>query len=182
MRPRRIRGEHLPQRRISIQPLRGRFLILDDVVEALERMLPTYRGPDGTHEGIALLCGVEAPPATLFTTALFPAAEHGEGYVRASEEQFAAASARAREHGLGVLAQVHTHPGGRTVHSCGDDDMVRPRFEGMLSVVVPHHGRFGLRPLDSLGVHQLQDGAWVLAEPGSVRENFVVIPSSVDLR
>jgi hypothetical protein len=152
------------------------------MVEALERLLPTYRGPEGGHEGIALLCGVEMPHLTLFTTAIFPEADHRRDYVRCSEDQFAAASALARGSGLGVLAQVHTHPGDSVFHTLGDDDMVRPRYEGMLSIVVPLYGRHGLRPLYSLGVHQLQDGAWVLAERESVRQNIVIIPTAADLR
>ncbi|OGL15859.1 MAG: hypothetical protein A3F92_09445 [Candidatus Rokubacteria bacterium RIFCSPLOWO2_12_FULL_71_22] len=162
--------------------MRGRFGILDAVVDSLERLLPTYRGPDGCHEGIALLCGVELPHVTLFTTAIFPAADHRHNYVRCSEEQFAAASAVARRLGLGVLAQAHTHPGDTAIHSLGDDYMVSPRYEGMLSLVVPLHGRHGLRPLDSLGVHQFQDGVWVLAERESVRQNLFIVPSMSDLR
>ena len=60
--------------------------------------------------------------------------------------------------------------------------MVSPRYEGMLSLVVPLHGRHGLRPLDSLGVHQFQDGVWVLAERESVRQNLFIVPSMSDLR
>lgn len=167
---------------IPVAPLQGRFAILDCVVEALERLLPTYRGPDGSHEGIALLSGVELLHFTLFTAALFPEADHRVAYVRCSEAQFATASSVARHSGLGVLSQVHTHPAESAVHSLGDDDMVRPRFETMLSIVVPFYGRHGLRPLHNLGVHQLQNGVWVLAEPESVRQNLIIVPTSMDLR
>ena len=167
---------------ICVAPLRGRFGILDSVVDALERLLPTYRGPDGSHEGIAFLCGVELAQLTLFTTAIFPKADHRREYVRCSDDEFAAASASARASGLGVLAQVHTHPGENAVHSLGDDDMVCPRYEGMLSIVVPLYGRYGLRPLHSLGVHQLQHGAWVLAERETVRQNVLIVPTAADLR
>jgi hypothetical protein len=167
---------------IAVAPLRGRFAILDGVVEALERLLPTYRGPESSHEGLALLCGLELHDMTVFTTAIFPDADHRPAYVRCSADQFAAASAVARRSGLGVLAQVHGHPGDSAVHSLGDDDMVRPRFEGMLSIVVPRYGHDGLRPLHSLGVHQLQQGTWVLADGESVRRSLVVLPTAVDLR
>ena len=169
-------------RTIRMAPLLGRFGILDSVVDSLERILPTYRGPEGSHEGIALLCGVELPHITLFTTAVFPEADHRRDYVQCSEDQFAAASAVARKSGLGVIAQVHTHPTDSALHSLGDDDMVRPRYEGMLSIVVPAYGRHGLRPLYSLGVHQFQDSTWVLAEHEDVRQNIVIVPTAVDLR
>jgi len=148
----------------------------------LERWLPTYRSAQGDHEGIALLCGVELPQITIFTTAIFPAADTRPGYVRCSEEQFATASAAARARELGVLAQVHTHPGNIALHSLGDDDMVRPRYNGMLSIVVPYNGRHGIRPLDSVGVHQFQEGEWILAERASVRSGLLVIPATIDLR
>ena len=169
-------------RRLSVAPLRGRFLILEPVITELERVLPTYRGPDGHHEGIAFLCGFERSGETIFTTAMFPDADHRAGYVRCDEAQFAAASSAARSYGLGLLAQVHTHPKGRTGHSWGDDDMVRPAYEGMLSIVVPDYGLTGLRPLDSLGIHQLQNERWILAEQASIRENVLIVPAGRDLR
>lgn len=81
-----------------------------------------------------------------------------------------------------MLAQVHTHPHGRTTHSWGDDEMVQPAYEGMLSVVVSDYALSGLRPLETLGIHQLQDGEWVLTTPESVRASFGVIPAGVDIR
>lgn len=183
-----MKSEDLPRQTsigtslIRTKPLKGRFGILEAVVAALERWLPTYRGADGDHEGIALLCGLEFPQITIFTTAIFPSADSSLCYVRCSEEQFARASAAARELGLGVLAQIHTHPSAIAFHSTGDDDMVRPRYDGMLSIVVPHYGQHGIRPLHSIGVHQFQEGEWVLAERASVRSGMFIIPTSIDLR
>jgi len=119
---------------------------------------------------------------TMFMTAIFPPAETRPGFVRCSEQEFARASLAARRFRLGVLAQVHTHPGSVTLHSVGDDDMVRPRYEGMISIVVPHYARFGLRPLHGLGVHQLQDGIWVRIDAASIRERIILVPGGVDLR
>lgn len=169
-------------RRIEVAPLRGRFLFARQAIRALEQLLPTFRGPDGSHEGIAFLCGVELPKATLYTTAIAPESNHGRGHVRCSEAQVATVSAAARELGLGLLAQVHSHPGDTTIHSFGDDDMVLMPFEGMLSIVCPLYARFPLRPLETLGVHQFQDGRWVLAEAQSVKANVGVLPGGIDLR
>lgn len=174
--------EHSDSCRLPEKPLRGCFGIAESVIEALERWLPTYRDPDGEHEGMALLCGIEWPNITMFMTAIFPAAETRPGFVRCSEQEFARASLAARRFRLGVLAQVHTHPGSVTLHSVGDDDMVRPRYEGMISIVVPHYARFGLRPLHGLGVHQLQDGIWVRIDAASIRERIILVPGGVDLR
>jgi len=171
------------ERELPIGSIRGRFYILEAVVEARERLLPTYRGPDGSHEGIAFLCGRElSPDTTLFSTAIAPEADHRRGYVRCSEQQMAAVTHAARQFGLGVLAQVHTHPGEYTAHSPGDDKMVLMPFDGMLSIVVPYYTRFPLRPLDSLGVHQFQDGRWVIVDVDSVHHNFLVVPNGIDIR
>ena len=181
MRTRR-QDEDWLKRKLPTGPLRGRFQITSGAVEALERLLPTYRGPDGPHEGISFLCGYETPATTLYLTAVAPEADHGRGHVRCSEEAIAAVTNAAREQGLGLLAQVHSHPTGAAGHSLGDDEMVFMPFEGMLSIVVPDYAHFGLRPLDSLGVHQYRDGHWVLCTSDSVRANFTIVPALRDLR
>jgi hypothetical protein len=173
------------ERELPRGPLRGRFYVLETVINALERLLPTYRGPDGSHEGIAFLFGsVLSGDSTIFLTAVAPNADHRRGYVQCSEQQVAEATGAVRRlgAGLGLLAQVHTHPGEYSMHSVGDDTMVFMPFEGMLSIVVPYYAHFGLRPIDSLGVHQFQDGHWVLVERDSVHHNFLVVPNSLDIR
>jgi hypothetical protein len=94
----------------------------------------------------------------------------------------AALTAAARAEGLGVLCQVHSHPGSHTGHSFGDDEMIFMPFEQMLSIVVPRYGHFGMRPLDSLGVHQFQDGQWVICEHASVKRQLRIIPADKDIR
>lgn len=169
-------------RSIETSPLRGQFLFAQQVIDTLEGFLPTYRGADGSHEGIAFLCGFELGKVTLLTTAVAPDADHGPGHVHCSESQMGEVSRAARALGLGLLGQVHTHPTSDATHSFGDDDLVLMPFEGMLSVVCPLYARFGLLPLYTLGVHQFQDGRWILAEPGSVRDQVALLPAGVDLR
>jgi hypothetical protein len=162
--------------------LTGSFQITDAALATLEQLLPTYRGVDGPHEGICFLCGYETATATVYVTAIAPTADHGRGHVRCSEADLLAVTRAAREHGLGLLAQVHSHPRGGTGHSYGDGEMVFMPFEGMLSIVVPDYAHVGLLPLDSLGVHQYQQGRWVLCSRKSVRANFSVVPTAQDLR
>lgn len=169
-------------RELPTGTLTGSFQITDAAVDALERVLPTYRGVDGAHEGICFLCGYETATTTVYVTAVAPEADHGRGHVRCSEEAILAVTKAAREYGLGLLAQVHSHPSGVTGHSYGDDEMVFMPFDGMLSIVVPDYAHFGLRPLDSLGVHQYQQARWVLCSRESIRGNFAVVPTSQDLR
>jgi hypothetical protein len=161
--------------------LRGRFFITESAVAAAERLLPTFRGPDGDHEGVLFMLGFETPKWTLFTSVIAPDADHGRGHVRADEAAVAAAARDARKYGLGVLGEIHSHPDGWTEHSEGDDELVLMPFEGMLSLVVPRFGHWGMRPLDSLGVHQYQDGRWVAVAHG-IREGFTLIPAALDVR
>ncbi len=114
--------------------------------------------------------GRELEHVVLFMAVLAPEADHGPPRVICSPDQVAAASRAARAAGLAMLGQIHSHPGEMTWHSSGDNELVLMPYEGMLSIVVSHYARLGLRPLDSLGVHQFQDGRWVLAMPESVRD------------
>ena len=52
----------------------------------------------------------------------------------------------------------------------------------MLSIVVPHYAHYGVLPLANLGVHQFQDGQWVVVDRGTLPNGFVVAPSLIDLR
>ena len=168
--------------RLPICEMRGEFAITQSAVDATAALLPSYRGPDGDHEGIVFLAGYEMSDVTLFTTAIAPDADHGWGHVICSEEVVGATARAARAYGLAVLAQVHTHGGDWTEHSRGDDSLIVMPFEGMLSLIAPHYGRFGLLPLHGLGVHQYQDGEWVAIAESSTRERFHVVPDRLDLR
>lgn len=170
------------QPRLPVRELRGEFLIAEGAIVAAELLLPSFRGPDGDHEGIVFLLGRETPKATIITTVLAPEADHGWGHVICNETQFAAATTAAHAHGLGVLGQLHTHGRAWTEHSIGDDTLIVMPFEGALSLIAPWYGRVGLRPLHNLGVHQHQDGRWVLVRPDSVHDRMHVIPASIDLR
>jgi proteasome lid subunit RPN8/RPN11 len=79
-----------------------------------------------------------------------------------TNEAAAGAAARtARALRLGVVAQVHSHPGLDTRHSDGDDDLVLMPFNGMFSLVVARYGEGSLLPEQGAGLHQFQDGRWV---------------------
>lgn len=171
----------MKRRTLPTGALNGNFVITEGALSAAERLLPTFRGSDGDHEGMVFLLGIEQPERTIFTSVIAPAASHSTGHVKAAAESVAAAARLARGHGLGLLGQIHSHPGGWTEHSEGDDELVLMPFEGMISIVVPHYGHHGLRPIDSLGVHQYQRGRWVLTTAG-VTERFTVAPSGLDIR
>jgi proteasome lid subunit RPN8/RPN11 len=89
-----------------------------------------------------------------------------------NERQVAAAARTARAIGLGIVAQVHSHPGADVRHSDGDDDLVLMPFEGMFSIVISGYGEGSLA---AAGVHQFQDGRWCqLTDPEAT---LVMIPT-----
>lgn len=162
--------------------LRGRFLVTEPALAETERLLRSFRDVDGDHEGLVFLCGREIGDTAVLCTAVAPACEHGPGRVLAARDAVHDLVETARRLRLGVLVQVHSHPGAWTRHSQGDDHMVLMPYEGMLSIVIPHYGASGLRPLSTLGVHQFQDGRWRLATEDSIGRAFTLIPAGIDLR
>jgi proteasome lid subunit RPN8/RPN11 len=136
---------------------------------------------EGGHEGLVLWAGRELNGVTVYTTAIIPTTQHSHQSVHVSREEVGAAGRAARLHRLGIIAQVHSHPGPDGRHSDGDDTLILMPFAGMLSIVAPHYGR-NLREITDCAVHQFQDGQWVWCEPASVARHINLAPVSVDLR
>lgn len=182
-----LRGGDLPVYRtkpLPVAPIRGQFFVTEFVLQATRQALvdTALSGiHDGGHEGMVLWAGREEGEATFFLSAVLPRARHAPQRVTIEEREVARASRAARPHRLGIKAQVHSHPGSDTRHSDGDDDLILMPFEGMLSLVAPRFG-IGMDGLESLSVHQYQEGRWVLCEPDSVTDNFTVVPEEIDVR
>lgn len=160
-------------------PARGRLIVAAEVPLATSRILTSFRGDDGAHEGIAFWLGRVLGDDTYVMAAIQPDAVHTFGSVSAPAEAVGAVSRRARALGLGVVAQVHSHPGDETRHSDCDDELVLLPFEGMYSLVVARYGHGTLEPGGGLGLHQFQVGRWVqVSDPA---EAIVMVPSQVAL-
>jgi proteasome lid subunit RPN8/RPN11 len=114
---------------------------------------------------------------TLIAAAVAVAAEHGRGFVHMAEAAVGTAARAARAHGLALLTQVHSHPKDDTRHSDGDDRLVLMPYQGMFSLVVGRYGDGALHPAYGAGLHQFQDGRWVLVDP--VDTAFLVIPAVI---
>jgi proteasome lid subunit RPN8/RPN11 len=136
---------------------------------------------DGGHEGIAYWAGREMSDCTVFLQAIVPVADHSHGRVMVSRDEIGRTQRAARANKLGVLCQIHSHPGNDARHSDGDDELVLLPFEGMLSIVSPRFG-IGVRSIADLCIHQYQDGRWVLCSPESVARQLLVVPTVQDLR
>lgn len=153
---------------------RGRMIVPESIIVDTGIALRSFRGDDGPHEGIAFWGGHVIGADTVITGAVVPQAEHGWGRVHVLEGGVGAAARALRPFGAGLVAQVHSHPGVGTRHSEGDDELVLMPFEGMFSIVV---GRYGADPIDAragVGVHQFQDGRWVLVTDDS--RALVIVP------
>jgi proteasome lid subunit RPN8/RPN11 len=160
--------------------LRGEFFVPEALIAATPLALRSYREPARDHEGILFWGGLETECGAFLMCAVTPKAEHSRGRVFVTEENVLKAVHRLRSLGLGLMAQVHSHPGEDARHSDGDDAMVVAPCRGMLSIVVPHYGHVGMMPLSIVGIHQFQDGRWVLCTDGL--DQLHVVPTVMDLR
>lgn len=160
--------------------VRGLYFVPQPIIDATRNALIDFCLAgirDGGHEGIAYWAGRESGDSTIFLQAIVPHAEHGPGRVMVSREEVGRMQRKARESRLGLLCQVHSHPGWDARHSDGDDSLILLPFENMLSVVVPHFG-VGFTNITDCCVHQFQDGLWVYCSPRSVADHIVVVPTT----
>jgi proteasome lid subunit RPN8/RPN11 len=146
---------------LPVAPARGQLLVAQQVGEPTTNALCASAGPDGRHEGLVLWLGRTTGTTSIVMAMICPSARTGPDFVLLDEHAVAAASRAARQCGLGVVAQVHSHPGSDTRHSDGDDRLVLMPFEGMFSLVVAVYGSGGLHPSGGAGLHQYQDRRWV---------------------
>ena len=171
-------------RKLPVANLIGNFLVAAQVLTSTQGALQEFALDgiaDGGHEGMVFWAGREVSGDVMFLQAVVPDAEHSRGRVHASKSSVGAAARAARAYDLGILCQVHSHPGSDTRHSDGDDDLVLLPFEGMLSIVVANFG-IGFVSLGQASVHQFQSGRWALCDPASVARGMKVFPAEVDLR
>lgn len=180
-------GPHGPAYRTHPLPggeLRGLFLVAEPALAATRDALVSFALEgigDGGHEGIVYWAGREMSGCTIFVQVIVPVADHSRGSVMVSREEIGRAQRAARANRLGVLCQVHSHPGADARHSDGDDELVLLPFEGMLSIVAPQFG-IDIRRISDLCIHQHQAGRWVLCSHDSVERQLVVVPTVQDLR
>jgi proteasome lid subunit RPN8/RPN11 len=159
---------------------RGLLIVPQDVMSTTQLALQRSRGADGEkHEGLVFFLGRIVEGDSVAVAAVSPDSEHSWGRVIADESAMAAVAAYGRRFGLGVIAQVHSHPGSDTRHSDGDDQLVFMPFEGMFSLVVGDYGFGEMTPSLGLGLHQFQDGRWVAIDRS--KSALLVVPSMVEL-
>lgn len=156
---------------------RGRFIVTAAALAKAEEKLRSSQGADGPHEGLVLCAGRTIGHDTVVLASLIVESDHGFGHVYTPEAEVVRATRLARQLGLGVVAQIHSHPGVDTRHSDGDDRLVFMPFEGMFSLVVGEYARRGMTPGQGAGLHQFQDHRWVKVL--DAEKAFIVAPGAV---
>lgn len=170
----------IPVHRISPLPkavARGRLIVPGTVMHDTAYALTQFCGEDGRHEGIAFWAGRLCGDDCVVVACIVPDASHGRQHVSVDESSFGDAARAARSFGLGLVAQVHSHPGRDTRHSSGDDRLIIMPREGMFSIVVGDYGRGPMEAGAGLGVHQYQDGQW--AQIIDTTACILVVPTTV---
>ena len=143
---------------------RGALVVSAQVAGATSTLLREIGANGKLHEALVYWAGRTVGATTYVLAAVAPQCERSAYGVFADERAIGAAARQARRHQLGLVAQVHSHPGTDTRHSDGDDELILMPFEGMFSLVVGRYGEGSIRPSRGAGLHQFQDGRWVYLE------------------
>ncbi len=152
------------------------FAIGESVIEQSERWLksPPWRG----RESIVYWAGVKRADVWMVLTAIKPRATTTRGSFDTSAADNAQVIEFLAQSGLALLGQVHTHGGSYVDHSAGDDaDAFMPK-ENSLSIVVPHYGRQGMRPLHRCGVHRYESGRFRRLATLEIDVDVCIVPIS----
>lgn len=159
---------------LSRLPARGRLVVSEAVLAPTRAALQASSTNGQPDEGLVLWLGRNIDDTSLVLSCAAPRTSSSRGRVHVNENAIGAAASAARSHGLGIVAQVHSHPGLDTRHSEGDDHLVFMPYESMFSLVVGNYGLGSVDPADGAGLHQFQDGTWVqVSDPDA----FVIVPN-----
>jgi hypothetical protein len=154
---------------------RGKLVVAEPILASTSQALRLFAGRDGRHEGLVLWLGRMIGKDTCVLGCHVPESDHGCAHVLLDEAAVGRAGRVARGLRLGVVAQVHSHPGGDTRHSEGDDELILLPRPGMFSLVVADYGDGSILPEQGAGLHQYQEGSWVRIDP--VEGVLTTVPS-----
>jgi hypothetical protein len=156
-------------------PATGNLFVAEHVLAPTQAALQASSADHQPHEGLVLWLGNTDAGSTTVLACAAPLKLSGSGGVHITQRAVGRVARSARQYGLGVVAQVHSHPGTDTRHSDGDDKLILMPFEGMFSLVVARYGQGAVDPRKGAGLHQHQDGRWVEVPP----ETFRVVPALI---
>jgi proteasome lid subunit RPN8/RPN11 len=154
----------------------GRLIVAEQVLSSTLAELRRPHDDGSAHERLVLWAGRMVGTTSIITTCITPRTNHGPQHVLLDESAVNDAARAARTSSLGIIAQVHSHPGSDTRHSDGDDRLVLMPFEGMFSLVVGDYGYGAIEPANGAGLHQFQHGRWVQV---TNHDALVVVPAQL---
>lgn len=161
-------------------PATGRLIVAQQCLMSTSDALMSSKGRTGArHEGLVFWIGRTVGTSTLVLAAAQPKTTSTPGSVQVSEKDVGEIFYRAKQLGLGIVAQVHSHPGDDTRHSDGDDQLVLMPFAGMFSLVVANYGHGSLLPGEGAGLHQYQEDHWTLVTDSSA---MTVVSGQIEVR
>lgn len=152
--------------------------ITDELAQQTAKLLDSFavRCPS---EGVVYWFGIETANLAVVTTLVVPDADTSSGCVRTSVVANAEAISLFVDTPLVYVGQVHSHPGAAVSHSDVDNQETFAQFDGVLSIVVPWFGRYGLR-LEECGIHRHMGGQFRRIR--DISEHVRILPSFADLR
>lgn len=154
--------------------------ISDSLLSETGKLIASFaEGMDS--EGVVYWFGLEFGDKAVVTTLVVPDADTSYGCISTTPEANGEALGVIVGTPLVLIGQAHSHPGSGVRHSPFDDRETFARFEGAISVVVPHYARRGV-DLRRCGVHRHAGGEFRLINNKHLAQHIVVIPGQADLR
>jgi hypothetical protein len=132
-------------------------------------------------EGVVYWFGFDQGKRSVVTTLMVPDADTSWGCVSTTPEANAEVLTSVVGTPLVLIGQAHSHPGRFVRHSDVDDRQTFPRFEGAISVVVPHFAKKGIN-LSQCGIHRFIAGRYCRIRRGSLTDHLEVLPAEKDFR
>lgn len=154
-----------------------KVLIAQDLVTRTVEALRSFG--QNRCEGLVLWLGTSSGNEARISNAWVPPqtpirSESGVGYM-VSGETLTEISRECRRKGVGLVAQVHSHPG-RAYHSDADDRYAVVTTNGGFSLVVPNFGD-GPARIAAWAVYRLKGSDWAEMTLREVAATFIVDPT-----
>lgn len=150
----------------------------NDLAQETARLLNSFAA-ERPSEGVVYWFGIEGRGIAVVTTLITPDADTRYGSIHTSEQTNAAVVSVLVGTSLVYLGQAHSHPGSHVFHSPVDDQQTFARCDGIISVVVPWFGRYGL-DLDLCGIYRHEGGYF--RQVRDVHTHLRIVPGLTDLR
>lgn len=153
------------------------LLITEGVIAGTRAALESAGTRRVRHEGVVYWAGRSVANDQLAIAAIVPHAQTSARNYQVTAEANAHAIAWMCDHGLELVAQVHSHPGEFVEHSDWDDAHAAFPFEGLWSIVVPNYGRRGLVPIEHCGVHRFESGGFRVLDAAEAAASIRILPT-----